>query len=122
VHSMCIGLFCMAWGLLILTDSALHAQGFPGDPVKGRVVYQQFCLRCHGEALDGKGPEAASLSIPPTNFHALPSRMKHESELRFTIKRGRDATAMHMWEDNLREDQIRDVSAYIRSVIPQEKP
>ena len=122
MQSMRIGFVCLAWGSLILTDAAVHAQGFPGDPVKGRVVYQQFCLRCHGEALDGKGPEAAALTIPPTNFHALPSRMKDESELRFTIKRGRDATAMHMWEETLREEQIRDVSAYIRSVILQEKP
>ena len=107
-------------GSLILTDAIAHAQIFVGNPAEGQVVYQQICLRCHGEALDGKGPEAATLKIPPTNFHALYSRIKDESELRFTIKRGRDLTAMHQWEGNLTDAQIRDVSAYIRSVIPQQ--
>ena len=110
----------MAFGLLIITCIASHAQGFPGDPVKGKSVYQHFCLRCHGEALDGKGPEAASLSVLPANFHAAHSRIKDEMELRLTIERGRARTAMHAWDNNLRDDQIRDVAAYIRSVVPHE--
>ena len=112
----------VAFSLLIITSIASHAQGFPGDPVKGKSVYQHFCLRCHGEALDGNGPEAASLSVPPANFHAAHSRIKDEMELRLTIERGRARTAMHAWDNNLRDDQIRDVAAYIRSVVPHETP
>ena len=102
----------------------VHAldQAFKGDPAKGRAVYESYCLRCHAKNLDGKGPEAASLSIPPANFHAPHSQAKSEAELRFTIKRGRSMTAMHGWENELRDVQVTDLSAYIRSVIPQQPP
>ena len=99
MHSLRFGFFCVVLGTSILIETTLHAQSFSGDPVKGQTVYQQFCLKCHGDALDGKGPEAASLSVPPANFHASHSRIKSENELRFTIRRGRDLTDMHRWED-----------------------
>jgi mono/diheme cytochrome c family protein len=114
--------FCVVLYALLLAAVDAHAQAFKGNPEKGRAVYESHCLRCHGKDLDGKGPEAASLSVPPENFRALYSRAKTESELRMTIRRGRSLTAMHRWEDELREVQISDVLAYIRSVIPQEQP
>jgi mono/diheme cytochrome c family protein len=117
VWSLSVVLCALFW-----TEVDVLAQGFKGNPDNGRAVYQSYCLRCHGKDLDGKGPEASSLTVPPANFHAPYSRIKDEAELRFTIKRGRAVTAMHSWEDELREAQIRDVSAYIRSVIPQEGP
>lgn len=112
----------VAFGLLPITSIASHVQGFRGDPVKGQSVYQHFCLRCHGEALDGNGPEAASLSVPPTDFHAIHSRIKNRMELRQTIEHGREGVAMHAWGRILRGDQIRDVAAYIRSVVPRITP
>ena len=122
MHGMRFALFFVVLGAVLLIETTLYAQAFLGDQVKGQAVYRQFCLRCHGEALDGKGPEAISLRLPPANFHAAHSRIKSESELRLTIRRGRDLTAMHGWEGNLTDAQVRDVVAYIRSVIPQEKP
>jgi mono/diheme cytochrome c family protein len=113
--------FCIAsYALLTAVDA--YAQAFKGNPRKGQAVYESYCLRCHGKDLDGKGPEAASLSVPPANFRAPHSRTKTESELHHTIRRGREMTAMHRWENELREVQVRDVAAYIRSVIPQEQP
>ena len=98
------------------------AQEFKGDPGKGQAIYRDYCLRCHGEALDGKGPEASSLKVAPANFHAPHSRIKSESELKMTVRRGRSFTEMHGWDDQLRTAQIIDAVAYIRSVVPQEGP
>ncbi|MCE9598343.1 MAG: c-type cytochrome [Spirochaetia bacterium] len=37
----------------------------------GSLLYaQQGCQNCHGTGWDGKGPEAAGLPVPPTNFVA----------------------------------------------------
>jgi len=107
---------------LSLIGVNILAQGFKGNPQKGKVIYETYCLRCHGKALDGKGPESSSLNVAPSNFHAPHSRIKDEAELQLTITRGRDLTPMHSWEDQLQPTQIRDVSAYIRSVIPYEGP
>ena len=98
------------------------AQAFKGNPVNGQAIYRDYCLRCHGEALDGKGPEASSLKVAPENFHAPYSRIKSESELKMTLRRGRSSTDMHGWEDRLTTAQLMDVVAYIRSVVPQEGP
>ena len=106
---------------LILGSSAVLAQR-PGNPQTGQAIYQQHCVRCHGKALDGKGPDAASLGVPPANFHSAHSRIKDDFELWLTIQGGRMFTAMHNWSDELRNDQINDVVAYIRSVVPHEKP
>jgi mono/diheme cytochrome c family protein len=71
--------------VLLLDSSSVLAQRL-GDPKIGQAIYQKYCVRCHGEALDGKGPEAASLGVPPANFHAHHSRVKDDFELWLTIK------------------------------------
>lgn len=107
---------------LILASGWVAAQTRPENVKHGQQIYQRHCLRCHGEALDGKGPDAGSISVPPANFHTHLSRMKDDFELRLTIQRGRMFTAMHQWDDILTDEQIRDVVSYIRSVVPHEKP
>jgi mono/diheme cytochrome c family protein len=50
----------------------------------------------------------------------MPSRIKDDFELRLTIQRGRTDTAMHGWEDLLSKNQIKDLVAYIRTVVPRD--
>jgi len=37
----------------------------------GRRVFETHCVRCHGEALDGNGPEADRYLPRPANFHEI---------------------------------------------------
>ena len=53
---------CVALCAVFLPRVDGLAQEFKGNPVSGQAVYRDYCLRCHGEALDGKGPEASSLN------------------------------------------------------------
>ncbi|MEW6544629.1 MAG: cytochrome c [Nitrospirota bacterium] len=112
----------MGIGVLLVAGSWSLALTIAGNPENGRLIYERLCLRCHGEALDGKGPAARSLSVPPADFHAYSSRVKDDFELLLTIQRGRTFTEMHQWEDKLTDKEIRDVVAYIRSAIPGVKP
>ena len=89
----------------------------PGIPT-GHLLYEQHCLRCHGVALDGKGPDAASLKVPPANFHLYLSRLKDDADLKKTIKEGRRFLGMHNWEDTFNDEQVRDLIMYIRSAAP----
>jgi len=111
-----------AVAVILLTVVEASAGAGRGDAKHGYAVYQQYCVRCHGDTLDGKGPDAASMKVPPTNFHAPHSRAKDEAELQFTVNRGRSFTTMHGWDEQLKAGDVRDVVAYIRSVVPRRQP
>ena len=119
-RTVLFGLLC--W-MMLFAGSWTHAEtGFghspePGIPT-GHLLYDRHCLRCHGAALDGKGPDAASLKVPPANFHLYLSRLKDDVELKKTIKEGRRFLGMHNWEDTFTDEQVRDLIMYIRSVAP----
>jgi mono/diheme cytochrome c family protein len=110
-------LFISSW---TLAETMLRHSSEPGIPT-GRMLYEQHCLRCHGVALDGKGPDAASLKGPPANFHLYLSRLKDDADLIKTIKEGRRFLGMHNWEDTFSDEQIHDLILYIRRSAPPVK-
>lgn len=109
-------------GLMIPIISATLAQTPPGNPEHGQKLYQQHCLRCHGGRLDGKGPDAPSLRLQPTNLRSYLMLDRGSSELEKTIREGRKDTPMHTWSTVLTDQEISDLVAYIRSEIPQVVP
>jgi mono/diheme cytochrome c family protein len=38
------------------------------DPAKGKRVYSLYCMTCHGDAGDGRGPVGKTLNPPPRDF------------------------------------------------------
>jgi mono/diheme cytochrome c family protein len=110
-------LFINSW---ILAESKFGHSPEPGIPI-GHLLYEQHCLRCHGVALDGTGPDAASLKVPPANFHVYLSRLKNDADLIKTIKEGRRFLGMHNWEDTFNDEQIHDLILYVRSAAPPVK-
>ena len=103
---------------LALIGSPVHAQTPLTSADRGKRLYERNCLRCHGAALDGKGPDAASFN-PPANFHTYLSRLKGDDELERTIKEGRRFLGMHNWSDTLTDEDVRDLVAYIRHAAPE---
>jgi mono/diheme cytochrome c family protein len=52
-------------------NATLPTNPLPASPeriAQGQVLYNENCLRCHGENLDGQGPEATSLTVRPANL------------------------------------------------------
>jgi mono/diheme cytochrome c family protein len=88
------------------------------NPFTGKVLYNTHCLRCHGPLGDGKGPEAAMLTVPPRDFHTSESTAKNEYELRSIIIWGLVFSPMHGWGHRLTPQEIRDVISYIRQLAP----
>ena len=107
--------------ILIFTNAGVLAQTQLSTTDKGQRIYQRNCLHYHGVTLDGKGPTAASLSVPPANFHTYLSRLKDDAEFEKTIKQGRQFLGMHHWEDTLTDEHVHDLIAYIRSAAPSVK-
>lgn len=90
-------------------SSFLMAQEFPADVNRGKTVYEQHCLRCHGVGGWGDGPEAGSLKVAPVNFHRFSSYLKSDEELQRAIEHGLVFSPMHSWQGRLTETEIRDV-------------
>ncbi len=103
---------------VIVSGSWGVAQERRGDPHNGQAVYEQHCLACHGDKLDGHGPTGAFLIVPPANFQSPKSRAKTDWELLMIISHGIAFSPMHAWREKLTDQQILDVLSYIRTVAP----
>ena len=104
-----LALCSASWGL---------AETTRGNPKRGEDIYATLCLRCHGEKLDGNGPDARDLKMRPADLQSLSSRTKSDWELMIIIAHGVMFTPMHGFRDILDEDEMRDVLSYIRHVAP----
>lgn len=104
--------------LIVLASSWAAGQTPRGNPKDGQAVYGQYCLRCHGERLDGNGPEAQYLILRPTNFQSQELLAKADWELLLTISNGILFTPMHGFRSTVTDQQMLDVLSYIRSRTP----
>jgi mono/diheme cytochrome c family protein len=123
----------IAIGLLCLTalaagaaraDGASRADGalLPRDSAdaavfRGGLVYANYCVTCHGINADGNG-RAARLHTPrPANLRASD---KNDDYITLIVRRGGEALGrsprMPPWGEELTDEQIRDVTAFVRSV------
>lgn len=104
--------------LVILCASWAMAQIPSGNSKRGEKIYEQLCLRCHGEKLDGRGPEAQYLKVAPADLQSTSSRTKSDWELLVIVSHGVMFTPMHGFRDVLTEQDIRDILSYIRAEAP----
>ena len=110
--------FVCAIVLILVATSIEAAQTARGNPKAGEAIYKQHCLRCHGEKLDGNGPEAQDLIVRPADLSSTRSRTKSDWELLVPLTNGVLFTPMHSYRGKLNDEQMLDVLSYIRSVAP----
>ncbi len=109
-------------GLLALPAFAADFE-LKGDAAKGAASYKAMCISCHGEKGDGTGAAAAALTPHPSNFTdpANAARLTPEWVYKM-VKNGGAANGkspmMVAWNGALKEQQIRDVSAYVLTFKP----
>lgn len=105
--------------------AALLGADFQGalasDAERGKVLYDTYCTQCHGVSGNGKGLNAATLSVQPRN-HTDQAEMsvRTDAELFKSIKFGGQSVnksiLMPNWEGNLDDESIHDLVAYLRQV------
>jgi len=82
----------------------------------GRALYVQYCVLCHGERADGRGPRRASLSTRPADFTDPSWRARVTARrLYYVIREGVSGTPMPAWP-TLTEGETWDLVAYLLSV------
>ncbi len=91
-------------------EQAKAAQPLPGDPIKGKAVFEQYCQSCHGA--DGKGNNGLG-----ANFVEDKSRLaKSNEELLKSIREGKQGKVgtMPAQKGVLTDQQMKDALSYIR--------
>ncbi len=80
---------------------------------RGRFVYEQECINCHGPLGDGNGPAARYLLPRPFNFTLLKRHPWSGGLLYYQIMNGITGSAMPYFKQDLESAKIWDVSNYI---------
>jgi len=103
-----------------------------GDPARGKVVYERYCVSCHGDLGNGAGEFADYISPKPRDYRqgtfkwrSTPSgSLPLDSDLEKTVRDGLYGTFMPTWFA-IGQRSRRDVTAYIKTFSPRfetEKP
>lgn len=103
---------------LALLAGAVHADDAAGH---GKELYRIYCTQCHGVEGNGKGVNAATLSVQPRD-HTDTAEMsaRTDEDLFKAIKHGGKAVnksvLMPNWDANLSDDDIHALVAYLREL------
>jgi mono/diheme cytochrome c family protein len=89
---------------------------------RGSLVFVNYCVTCHGPNADGKGRAAKLYDPKPAN---LRESDKNTAYMKLIVSRGGKAVArseyMPPWGEELTEEQISDVVAYLQSINSRKK-
>jgi mono/diheme cytochrome c family protein len=95
----------------------LARDGEDATVFRGSLVFLNYCVTCHGPNADGKGRAAKLYDPRPAN---LRQSDKSADYMKLIIRRGGGAIGrsqyMPPWGEELTDEQITDVTAYLRSV------
>lgn len=98
-------------------NSMLDGTGGHGDVVAGKTVFLNTCALCHGP--DGKGKLMPGMGqVPDLTADALQGRLSDE-QIRATVQNGKGK--MPPLGNQLDEQMIANVAAYVRSLNPKAK-
>lgn len=85
--------------------------------LRGKKIYQQFCINCHGPMGDGMGPAAGYLQPTPLNFTMLKRHLVGNRYiggiLYYQIMNGITGSSMPYFKKELESEKIWDVSNYV---------
>jgi len=117
------GVFMSAVLGVLLVAGWSAAQFLPGNPMRGQVIYQQSCARCHGTTGAGDGPDAQRMVVRPADLRSPGMLLKSDLELLRSIAYGVAFSPMHEWRDQMTDQEMWDVVGYIRTfTAPQAQP
>jgi len=91
-----------------------------GDPQAGKAVYEEHCLKCHGEKGKGDGATAKKLKMKLLDYSSSPEVAKATDEelIKITMQGGEavgKSKLMPPYSDKLSAKQAADVIAYVRA-------
>lgn len=89
----------------------------PAAMERGKLIYQEYCIHCHGQMGDGNGPAAPFLNPQPFNFTTLRRHLIQGKYLGgmlyYQIMNGITGTGMPYFKRELESEKIWAVSNYV---------
>ena len=123
-----LGLWVAAVVCALLASGAPRARASepPGDVGEGKVLYERYCVSCHGELGDGNGEAAPNISPKPRDYRqgvfksrSTPSgSLPLPADVEKTLENGLYGTRMPSWYA-LGHRARRDLIAYIQTFSPR---
>ena len=91
------------------------------DQGEGKRLYQSYCTGCHGASGKGDGPAGKTLPVKPADHTNVRKMSQYSDEHLITVisKGGASvgkSSQMPAWGAVLKEAQIQEVVAYIRTL------
>jgi len=91
---------------------------------KGKQIYSEYCMACHGVKGDGNGVASKGLQPPPRNFtlgvikfgNVVSGELPHDDSIYKLLKHGLNGSAMLPWD--LKQGQMDAVWQYIKTFAP----
>ncbi len=116
-------LFAMIFSGLMLVTAGLYAADVKEkDASRGKVIYEVYCLVCHGAEGKGDGPSAPAMIPPPPDFTSPAIKEQMTKDRTFTsITDGVEGTQMEGWKERLSSEDIQEVNEYIQTVLMGKK-
>lgn len=95
-----------------------------GNVTVGKVLFEHKCVQCHGVYGDGDTPMSKHTNPAPANFvskeykdsNGKNPREYTNNELKDIIMLGKKGTSMVSYAGSIKEDEMNDIVAYIRSL------
>lgn len=84
------------------------------DKTEGRMLYDTYCVSCHGQELDGNGKIASMLDPLPRDFSKYQFVASYEDRFKDSIRDGVKGTAMPSWKDIMSDKQIETLITFIK--------
>ncbi|HEX5646997.1 MAG TPA: cytochrome c [Nitrospira sp.] len=102
---------CIVTVACCLAVSTIESEAGKRNLVRGKKLYEKYCLACHGPL--GRGDGAVRFDPPVADLTSSEVLTKPDSRLLQSIHEGRPNTAMDTWKRVMSEEATRDVLAYI---------
>jgi mono/diheme cytochrome c family protein len=113
--------------LMLVLLAGLHPQfSTAEDQSEGKKLYQTYCTGCYGASGKGDGPAGKTLPVKPTDHTDGKKMSQYTGEHLVTVisKGGASvgkSSQMPAWGAVLKEAQIQEVVAYIRTMALAQK-
>lgn len=107
----------VTWAQQPAQEPVLPRDSVDAAMFRGGLVYANYCVTCHGMNADGNGRAARLYTPRPANLRATD---KNDAYLALIVRSGGETLGrspkMPPWGEELTDEQIHDVVAFIRSV------
>ena len=117
------GILYMGLVLVLLLAWSGKTIGGPGTPNKGKRIYDQYCVPCHGKNGKGDGTRVTVEKLDPMpRNHTDGNYMNRRTDVElFKVVRGGGFSRnlshiMPSWGHILKEENVWDVVAYLRTL------